>query len=426
MASVISLWVYVMNSIRHLLTSQIFKAILAIFLSMTFFLNIAFYLLSNSQFQNEIERQYQALYLMTSHLASEEDSNTLVIYLEHYTHTNDVILSYQNHDHEYVFTNDDSGFLTQFESVYYEDELVGYLAVNFETSKLGKDMLYGFIGLNLISMILLLMGMSILYRFLKLENIKISRDLKSIDIESTQFSYREVAQIHDHLIANQKQKDRQKMIYESHIKHLAHDIKTPLTVIQIHIDSLINDKVSSTHEIMSDMQEEIKKISDIIPKFIEHDYIHVPYVQDISIFIKHYVEKYKEIFESKQMKIEYELEPLMLNISDRDLERLIEHLTFNAFYYSKQQSTLKMTVRRTECKLEVQDEGIGMTQETIEKILEGPYRTQEAMLMNEKGSGIGFQNIKEVVSKLRGRMQIESIIGQGTKISIFFDEKLIA
>jgi signal transduction histidine kinase len=177
---------------------------------------------------------------------------------------------------------------------------------------------------------------------------------------------------------------------------------------------------------MSDMQEEIKKISDIIPKFIEHDYIHVPYVQDISIFIKHYVEKYKEIFESKQMKIEYELEPLMLNISDRDLERLIEHLTFNAFYYSKQQSTLKMTVRRTECKLEVQDEGIGMTQETIEKILEGPYRTQEAMLMNEKGSGIGFQNIKEVVSKLRGRMQIESIIGQGTKISIFFDEKLIA
>jgi signal transduction histidine kinase len=130
--------------------------------------------------------------------------------------------------------------------------------------------------------------------------------------------------------------------------------------------------------------------------------------------------KYKDIFDSKKISIETKLEPLKLNVSDKDLERLIEHLTFNAFYYSKPQSNVKITTQNENRLLVIQDEGIGMSRETIEMILKGPFRSKEAIVLNEKGSGIGFQIIKEIVEKLGATLQIESVIGQGTQIIIHF------
>lgn len=409
-----------MNSIKHLLISQIFKSVLIIFLSTIFLLNIAFYLFSNNQYQKEIERQYNALYNMTAHLATEDDAQTLIIYLEHYTHTNEVIISFTDEMDVTLFSNDEENRLDQYEEVFYSEILVGYLAVNFESSKLGMDMLYGFIGLNLISITLFALGMIILYQFLRNESMKIKQELAHIGENSTVFSYQEIKQIHTQLIKNQEQKEKQRMIYESHIKSLAHDIKTPLSVIRIYTDSLIGKQILPSKDIFIEMQEETKKISDLIPRFIELDYIELPYLQDISLFIGNYMNKYKDIFDSKKISIETKLEPLKLNVSDKDLERLIEHLTFNAFYYSKPQSTVKITTQNENRHLVIQDEGIGMSRETIEMILKGPFRSKEAIVLNEKGSGIGFQIIKEIVEKLGATLQIESVIGQGTQIIIHF------
>jgi len=409
-----------MNSIKHLLISQIFKSVLIIFLSTIFLLNIAFYLFSNNQYQKEIERQYNALYNMTAHLATEDDAQTLIIYLEHYTHTNEVIISFTDEMDVTLFSNDEENRLDQYEEVFYSEILVGYLAVNFESSKLGMDMLYGFVGLNLISITLFALGMIILYQFLRNESMKIKQELAHIGENSTVFSYQEIKQIHTQLIKNQEQKEKQRMIYESHIKSLAHDIKTPLSVIRIYTDSLIGKQILPSKDIFIEMQEETKKISDLIPRFIELDYIELPYLQDISLFIGNYMNKYKDIFDSKKISIETKLEPLKLNVSDKDLERLIEHLTFNAFYYSKPQSTVKITTQNENRLLVIQDEGIGMSRETIEMILKGPFRSKEAIVFNEKGSGIGFQIIKEIVEKLGANLQIESVIGQGTQIIIHF------
>ncbi len=409
-----------MNSIKHLLITQIFKSIIIIFLSTIFLLNITFYLFSNDQFQKEIERQFDALYNMTAHLSMEDNLQTLEIYLEHYSHTNEVIIHFKNDDGVSVFSNDDEHLLQRFEEVYYEDILVGFIAVNFESSSLSKDMLYGFIGLNLLSFTLFALGVLILYNFLKKENTKIKNDLIHIGIEDSIFTYSEIRVIHEELISNRAQKDQQKNIYEAHIKSLAHDIKTPLSVLKIYADSLINDMLEPSKEILHEIQEEVGKISDLIPKFIEHDYNELPYDQDISIYISKFVKKYREIFDSKRISIETHIEPFNLNISDKDLERLIEHLMMNAFYYSKHHSKIKIIVDENMRKLVIEDHGIGMSAETIQMIMKTPYRAIEAMMMNEKGSGIGYQIIKEIIKRIGASIHIESEINQGTKVSVVF------
>lgn len=409
-----------MNSIKNLLISQIFKIVLIIFLSTIFLLNIAFYFFTNNQFQKEIARQYDELYNMTAHLSTEENFETLIVYLEHYTHNNDVTIHFKNITEQTIFSNDFDAKLQNYEAVYYDDILLGYIAVNFESSKLSKDILYGFIGLNLTSIILFAFGMYILYKFLRNENTKLRLDLNHIETESSVFSYKEIKQLHVQLMNSQIQREKQRSVYESHIKSIAHDIKTPLSVIRIYADSLVNEKLNPTKEVFLDIQVETVKIMNLIPKFIELDYVELPYIQDVSLFINRYANKYKEIFESKQISITLELETLLVNISDKDLERLIEHLLFNAFYYSNPQSNITISVQNKTRRLVVSDEGIGMTSETIINILKGPYRSEEAIKFNEKGSGLGLQFVKDIVRKLEANLQIDSVVGHGSKISIQF------
>lgn len=411
-----------MNSIKNLLISQIFKIVLIIFLSTIFLLNIAFYFFSNNQFQKEIARQYDELYNMTAHLSTEENFETLIVYLEHYTHNNDVTIHFKNITEQTIFSNDIDAKLQNYEAVYYDDILLGYIAVNFESSKLSKDILYGFIGLNLTSIILFAFGMYILYKFLRNENTKLRLDLNHIETESSVFSYKEIKQLHVQLMNSQIQREKQRSVYESHIKSIAHDIKTPLSVIRIYADSLVNEKLNPTKEVFLDIQVETVKIMNLIPKFIELDYVELPYIQDVSLFINRYANKYKEIFESKQISITLELETLLVNISDKDLERLIEHLLFNAFYYSNPQSNITISVQNKTRRLVVSDEGIGMTSETIINILKGPYRSEEAMKLNEKGSGLGLQFVKDIVQRLGANLQIDSVVGHGSKITIQFPQ----
>ena len=385
-------------------------------------MNIAFYLFSNNQYQKEIARQYDALYNMTAHLSTEENFGTLIIYLEHYTHNNDVTIHFKNITEQTIFSNDFDAKLQNYEAVYYDDILLGYIAVNFESSKLSKDILYGFIGLNLTSIILFAFGMYILYKFLRNENTKLRLDLNHIETESSVFSYKEIKQLHVQLMNSQIQREKQRSVYESHIKSIAHDIKTPLSVIRIYADSLVNEKLNPTKEVFLDIQVETVKIMNLIPKFIELDYVELPYIQDVSLFINRYANKYKEIFESKQITITLELEWLSINISDKDLERLIEHLLFNAFYYSNPQSNISISVHNKNRKLVVEDEGIGMTNETILNILKGPYRSVEAMKLNEKGSGLGLQFVKDIVQRLGANLQIDSVVGHGSKITIQFPQ----
>lgn len=385
-------------------------------------MNIAFYFFTNNQFQKEIARQYDELYNMTAHLSTEENFGTLIIYLEHYTHNNDVTIHFKNITEQTIFSNDFDAKLQNYEAVYYDDILLGYIAVNFESSKLSKDILYGFIGLNLTSIILFAFGMYILYKFLRNENTKLRLDLNHIETESSVFSYKEIKQLHVQLMNSQIQREKQRSVYESHIKSIAHDIKTPLSVIRIYADSLVNEKLNPTKEVFLDIQVETVKIMNLIPKFIELDYVELPYIQDVSLFINRYANKYKEIFESKQITITLELERLSINISDKDLERLIEHLLFNAFYYSNPQSNISISVHNKNRKLVVEDEGIGMTNETILNILKGPYRSVEAMKLNEKGSGLGLQFVKDIVQRLGANLQIDSVVGHGSKITIQFPQ----
>jgi two-component system phosphate regulon sensor histidine kinase PhoR len=102
------------------------------------------------------------------------------------------------------------------------------------------------------------------------------------------------------------------------------------------------------------------------------------------------------------------------------MKRLLEHLVFNAFYYSNPGAKIRVELSASDHTLVVSDSGIGMSEETIAAILRGPYRDERGIKYHQKGSGIGFQIVFDIVKRLHAKIDIQSVVNVGTTIRIQF------
>jgi len=77
--------------------------------------------------------------------------------------------------------------------------------------------------------------------------------------------------------------------------------------------------------------------------------------------------------------------------------------------------TLSTDTLEGEVKVTVADSGIGMAPEVRERVLE-PFFTTKA----ERGTGLGLSMVYGTMERHRGRITVESAIGGGTQVSLFF------
>lgn len=106
----------------------------------------------------------------------------------------------------------------------------------------------------------------------------------------------------------------------------------------------------------------------------------------------------------------------------RSLETVMRNLLSNAIKYSHAGGTIKVRVlvHGDEVAIEVEDHGLGMTSQQIEKLMVSDINESTPGTAREKGTGLGFSIIKEFIELNNGRIEILSEAGQGTVIKVFF------
>ena len=105
----------------------------------------------------------------------------------------------------------------------------------------------------------------------------------------------------------------------------------------------------------------------------------------------------------------------------RMLSTIIRNLLTNAIKFSPEGSPILLQAVETDelVRVSVCDKGIGMSEDTIEKLRNG-MRTTCLGTSSEKGYGLGFGIIREFVKQNKGTLNIKSAPGEGTTIEIDF------
>ena len=101
---------------------------------------------------------------------------------------------------------------------------------------------------------------------------------------------------------------------------------------------------------------------------------------------------------------------------DRDeLLRLMENLVENAIKYGQRGGEVGITVAISgeEASISVRDDGPGIAPEHLPRLTERFYRVDTAASREAGGTGLGLAIVKHIVLRHRGRLTIESVVGQG-------------
>jgi two-component system phosphate regulon sensor histidine kinase PhoR len=103
------------------------------------------------------------------------------------------------------------------------------------------------------------------------------------------------------------------------------------------------------------------------------------------------------------------------------LSQLLHNIVGNAMKYGRAGTPVAVTVRRSGeammC-LSVADESEGIAPEHLPRLIERFYRVDSSRSRAAGGTGLGLAIVKHIVERHRGRLDITSTVGKGTKVTI--------
>lgn len=129
--------------------------------------------------------------------------------------------------------------------------------------------------------------------------------------------------------------------------------------------------------------------------------------------------------EDKEITIDFTSAHNFELYSNRGLVRiLLRNLIVNAIKFSHNQSRIEINcVRGQKTKVvEVIDNGIGMSEEMREGIFKGEL-ISTAGTAGERGNGLGLSLCNDFVKSLGGKIEVESVLGEGSVFRIILKDK---
>ena len=128
---------------------------------------------------------------------------------------------------------------------------------------------------------------------------------------------------------------------------------------------------------------------------------------------------------SKGLFLTTQIEPsLMIQSSQSIISFIIRNLVNNAIKFTGDGGvTVSAEHCETTVNITVSDTGMGMNAGQIAKFREGQLQSSVGTA-NEHGSGMGLMLIKEFLIQLKGELQVESEVGQGTSITVVLPDSL--
>ena len=216
---------------------------------------------------------------------------------------------------------------------------------------------------------------------------------------------------------------------QNFIEYLTHELKTPLTSIIGYADLLRTSKYdeeiffNSLNYIYSEgkrLEALAFKLMDLLFTENEKPALKKGNVQQLCSEIE---ETLKPRLMQLNIELAMDIEQYMLLLEKDLFKMLCTNLLDNAIKASKGGGRIYLKGYHTGKDvyiLEVEDEGIGISQQDISRIFEPFFMVNKVKSRSQHGAGLGLAICAQIVKLHMGRIEIASKLNQGTKVRIIF------
>jgi two-component system phosphate regulon sensor histidine kinase PhoR len=218
------------------------------------------------------------------------------------------------------------------------------------------------------------------------------------------------------------------------INNMTHEFKTPIATISLAVDALRNQKVQQDPGKMTYFSDIIKEENQRMNRQVETilksalmdrqevqlNLKPLPAHQIIQDVADNFMLRLQEKGGSLELKLEATND--VIEADEVHFSNLINNLMDNAVKYSKEnvppRISLTTTSNARRFSIRIEDNGIGMTRETVKRIFEKFYRAHTGNIHNVKGFGLGLSYVKDIVEAHDGTVKADSVLGRGSCFTI--------
>lgn len=203
----------------------------------------------------------------------------------------------------------------------------------------------------------------------------------------------------------------------------AHQIKTPIAAIKLLLQNDEKQGISYT------LLEELFKIEQYVEMVLHYlrlesmsaDMLFKEY--ELRSIVNQAIKKHSILFINSKLSLNMEAFSCTVVTDEKWLLFVIEQIISNAVKYTPHGSISVYMEKDSEKKLLIiEDTGIGIRSEDLPRIFERGFTGYNGRL-DKKSTGIGLYLCKQILDKLSHKIEVQSELGKGTRVSIDFSQQ---
>jgi signal transduction histidine kinase len=212
---------------------------------------------------------------------------------------------------------------------------------------------------------------------------------------------------------------------------MTHDLKSPLTVIMGYVQALIGelpDKVDpSLHLFIKEMDKSAEKMLSMIEDVLDAYRLEVGLLQidrqpcNVGSLLEGCASdgEREAVVHGSTFSSEISADLPWLDLDGKQIGRVFANLIGNAVKFTPRRGTIHLSsaLRDGALLVEVCDSGIGIPADEIPRIFNKYFRATVAQ--GFKGTGLGLTISKAIVEAHGGSINVESVVGKGSRFSVF-------
>ena len=227
-------------------------------------------------------------------------------------------------------------------------------------------------------------------------------------------------------LASIRHEEQQRKLMEARnhleLRHLVHDLKTPLTSMQTLVGLLqLQDPDPKRQEYLGNIEWSINRLSDLISEFLDEQRFSRHTMQDLITDIMSQISNMPYV---SMIQTDMPQEELWVYVNKIRFSRMMVNLIENAYHaIDKEEGCMDLMICRDELggqpmiKVALSDNGRGIDAVALESIFESGFSTRGS-------SGLGLAFVKEVVERHKGKITVESKLQVGTTFTIYLPEDI--
>ncbi|MFH2022156.1 MAG: ATP-binding protein [Patescibacteria group bacterium] len=210
----------------------------------------------------------------------------------------------------------------------------------------------------------------------------------------------------------------------------SHELRTPLTALKTSTEVVLRSKKLNLKQARQALESNLEEIEQL--DNLSSDLLSLAKLQSSSktlsfsqIEIKKVVQKVHKqlspLIKKKKIRLELDANDLTLKADENSLTQMLVILLDNAVKYSKTGGRVwvKVDRYRNQMRIEVKDEGLGISKEDLPHIFDRFYRTDQARSKSQiSGFGLGLSLAKRIVKLHGGKIEVSSTVGVGSRFRV--------